>query len=178
MRLWDRAVVLLAQVLEDEKVMEAMAKRSIPEFRAGDSLEVKLVPPSGPDNRYSRASALVLRNMCTVVVIMALTAAASQHSDDIFGCRPFPRTSGALPLRRACASPVETVACERPSPSATIWAQQEASSAPFHCASPLLHPMLTQLSHSLSACAFAKASAEVVIGSVADSRHTSRRLPS
>lgn len=57
MRLWDRAVVLLAQVLEDEKVMEAMAKRSIPEFRAGDSLEVKLVPPSDPDNRYSRASA-------------------------------------------------------------------------------------------------------------------------
>lgn len=58
MRLWDRAVVLLAQVLEDEKVREAMAKRSIPEFRAGDSLEVKLVQTPDPDSRYSRASAL------------------------------------------------------------------------------------------------------------------------
>lgn len=39
----DNFFYYFAQVLEDEKVKEAMAARSIPDFNSGDSLQIKLV---------------------------------------------------------------------------------------------------------------------------------------
>lgn len=39
----DKFPALFSQVLEDEKVKEAMAARNIPAFNSGDSLQIKLV---------------------------------------------------------------------------------------------------------------------------------------